>query len=161
MIAKFNIVALMALFSVMSYFDRTIMSVAGPGIIHEFGLSETQMGAVYSAFLLGYALMMIPGGHLTDRLGPWRTLIAMGFGAALFTGLTALGARPGLGSLLGIVPALVLVRFLVGVCTAPLYPACGRMNANWFPSTRQGLVWGLVAGGAGSEARFLRRFSPG
>ncbi len=149
MIAKFNIVALMALFSVMSYFDRTIISVAGPGIIHEFGLSETQMGAVYSAFLLGYALMMIPGGHLTDRLGPWRTLIAMGFGAALFTGLTALGARPGLGSLLGIVPALVVVRFLVGVCTAPLYPACGRMNANWFPSTRQGLVWGLVAGGAG------------
>ena len=23
------------------------------------------------------------------------------------------------------------------------------MNANWFPSTRQGLVWGVVAGGAG------------
>jgi sugar phosphate permease len=147
--AKFNIVVLMALFSVMSYFDRTIMSVAGPGIIHEFGLSETQMGAVYSAFLLGYALMMIPGGHLTDRLGPWQTLIGMGFGAALFTGLTALGARPGLGSLIGVVPALIVVRFLVGACTAPLYPACGRMNANWFPNTNQGLVWGLVAGGAG------------
>jgi len=139
----------MALFSVMSYFDRTIMSVSGPGIIHEFGLSETQMGAVYSAFLLGYALMMIPGGHLTDRLGPWRTLIGMGFGAALFTGLTALGTRPGLGSVIGVVPALVVIRFLLGACTAPLYPACGRMNANWFPSPRQGLVWGLVAGGAG------------
>jgi sugar phosphate permease len=149
LIAKVNIVALMALFSVMSYFDRTIMSVAGPGIIHEFGLSETQMGAVYSAFLLGYALMMIPGGYVTDRLGPWQTLIGMGFGAALFTGLTALGARPGLGSLIGVVPALVVIRFLVGACTAPLYPACGRMNANWFPSARQGLVWGLVAGGAG------------
>ena len=149
MIAKFNIVTLMVLFSIMSYFDRTIMGVAGPGIIRDFGLSETQMGAVYSAFLLGYAVMMIPGGHLTDRLGPWRTLIWMGFGAALFTGLTALGTRPGLGSLIGIVSSLVLVRFLVGVCTAPLYPACGRMNANWFPSTRQGLVWGVVAGGAG------------
>jgi len=139
----------MVLFSIMSYFDRTIMGVAGPGIIRDFGLSETQMGAIYSAFLLGYAVMMIPGGHLTDSLGPWRTLIWMGFGAALFTGLTALGARPGLGSLIGIVSSLVLVRFLVGVCTAPLYPACGRMNANWFPSTRQGLVWGVVAGGAG------------
>jgi sugar phosphate permease len=142
-------VTLMVLFSVMSYFDRTIMSVAGPGIIRDFGLSETQMGAVYSAFLLGYALMMIPAGHLTDLLGPWRTLISMGLGAALFTGFTALGARPGLGSLIGIVSSLVTVRFLVGVCTAPLYPACGRMIANWFPSTRQGLVWGLVAGGAG------------
>ena len=106
MIAKFNIVTLMVLFSIMSYFDRTIMGVAGPGIIRDFGLSETQMGAVYSAFLLGYAVMMIPGGHLTDRLGPWRTLIWMGFGAALFTGLTALGARPGLGSLIGIVSSL-------------------------------------------------------
>jgi sugar phosphate permease len=149
LIAKFNIMTLMVLFSIISYFDRTIMGVAGPGIIRDFGLSETQMGAIYSAFLLGYAVMMIPGGHLTDRLGPWRTLIWMGFGAALFTGLTALGARPGLGSLIGIVSSLVLVRFLVGVCTAPLYPACGRMNANWFPSTRQGLVWGVVAGGAG------------
>ena len=55
----------------------------------------------------------------------------------------------GLGSWLGIVPALIAIRFLMGVCTAPLYPACGRMNANWFPVTRQGLVWGLVAAGAG------------
>ena len=64
-----NIVALMVLLSVMSYFDRTIMSIAGPGMIHDFGLSETQMGSVYSAFLLGYALMMIPGGRLADRWG--------------------------------------------------------------------------------------------
>lgn len=133
----------------MSYFDRTIMSVAGPGIVRDFGLTETQMGAVYSAFLLGYALMMIPGGRLTDRFGPWRTLIGMGFGAAVFTGFTALGTRPGLGALIGIVPALIVIRFLMGACTAPLYPACGRMNANWFPSTRQGLVWGAVAGAAG------------
>ncbi len=48
---RFLIVLLMVLFSIMSYFDRTIMSVAGPGIIKEFGLSETQMGFVYSAFL--------------------------------------------------------------------------------------------------------------
>jgi MFS family permease len=148
-IARFNIVTLMVLFSVLSYFDRTIMAVAGPGIMRNFGLSETQMGTVYSAFLLGYALMMIPAGYLADRLGAWRTLIGMGFGAALFTGLTALGTRPGLGSLIGIVPALVLIRFLMGVCTAPLYPSCGRMNANWFPVTRQALVWGLIAGGAG------------
>lgn len=147
--ARFNIVTLMVLFSVMSYFDRTIMSVAGPGIIRDFGLSETQMGGVYSAFLLGYALIMIPAGHLADRFGPWRTLIGMGFGAGLFTGLTGLGVRPGLGSLIGIMPALLTIRFMMGACTAPLYPSCAAMNANWFPATRQGFVWGLVAGGAG------------
>lgn len=48
-------VALMIAFSVMSYFDRTIMSIAGPQIMKEFGLSPTQMGSVYSAFILTYA----------------------------------------------------------------------------------------------------------
>ena len=147
--AKFNIVVLMVLFSVVSYFDRTIMSVAGPGIIRDFGISETQMGLVYSAFLLGYALMMIPSGYLADRLGPRRALIWMGLGSALFTGLTATGTRPGFGSWIGVVPALVTIRFLMGLCTAPLYPSCGLMSANWFPVARRGLVWGLVAGGAG------------
>src|SRR5713226_2664699 len=90
-----TVVALLISFSVMSFFDRTIMSIAGPGIMKEFGLSETQMGSVYSAFLLSYALLMVPGGHLADRFGPRFMLTAMGLGAALFTGLTALGGRPG------------------------------------------------------------------
>ncbi len=55
-----GIVILMVAFSVMSYFDRTIMSIAGPGIIKEFSLSETQMGSVYSAFILSYAILVIP-----------------------------------------------------------------------------------------------------
>src|SRR2546425_12999178 len=94
-------VALMAAFSVMSYFDRTIMSIAGPQIMKEFDLSVTQMGSVYSAFVLSYAIMMIPGGQVVDRLGPRITLLVMGLSAALFTGLTALGGKPGLGSVLG------------------------------------------------------------
>jgi sugar phosphate permease len=55
LIAKFNIVTLMVLFSVMSYFDRTNMSVAGPGIILYFGISKTQMGGGAFRLLLGYA----------------------------------------------------------------------------------------------------------
>jgi len=51
--------ALMVGFSVMSYFDRTIMSIAGPAIIREFKLSETEMGTVYSAFILSYAVRRI------------------------------------------------------------------------------------------------------
>ncbi len=93
--------------------------------------------------------MMIPGGHLSDRLGPRRTLIGMGLGAGFFTGLTAFGARPGLGSFLGVIAALLVIRFLMGIFTAPLYPSCGRMNTNWFPPERQGFVWGLLAAGAG------------
>jgi ACS family glucarate transporter-like MFS transporter len=143
------IVCMMFGLSVMSYFDRTIMSIAGPAIIKEFGLSETAMGTVYSAFTLGYALLMIPGGRLADRFGPRRMLTFMALGSALFTAMTALGAKPGLGSYLGIIPALILMRLLFGFCTAPLYPTCGRMNADWIPQAQRARVQGLVNAGAG------------
>src|ERR1035438_8343726 len=98
-VTQLLIVALMFGFSMISYFDRTIMSIAGPRMMSDFGVSPTAMGSVYSAFILGYALLMIPGGHLTDRLGPRRTLTLMGVGSAVFTGLTIIGGRPGLGAL--------------------------------------------------------------
>src|SRR2546428_593596 len=144
-----SVVALMVAFSLMSYFDRTIMSIAAPGIMKEFSLSETEMGWVFTAFLMSYAAMNLPGGHLADRFGPRLVLTFMGLGAALFTALTALGGRPGLGSYLGIVPAFVAIRFAMGICTGPLYPSCARTFANWIPSTRHARVQGFIAAGAG------------
>src|SRR4051812_36565216 len=81
---QITVVALMIACSLMSYFDRTIMSIAGPKIMHEFDLSATEMGRVYSAFIFSYAVMMIPGGRLADRLGPRLTLLLMNLSAALF-----------------------------------------------------------------------------
>jgi ACS family glucarate transporter-like MFS transporter len=142
------VVGLMIACSVMSYFDRTIMSIAGPEIMREFDISPTRMGSVYSAFILSYAIMMIPGGHLADRLGPRRTLLLMNLSAALFTGLTALGGIPGIGSVVGVVPALIAIRLGLGVGTAPLYPACARMTGNWVPVAHQGGVQGLIIAGS-------------
>jgi len=144
-----KIVGLLVSLSLLSYFDRTIMSIAGPHIIKEFKLSDTEMGMVYSAFVVSYALLMIPGGHWVDRFGPRRVITVTGLGAALFTALTAWGGRPGLGTILGVVPALIAIRFGFGVCAAPLYPSCARMNSNWIPLNQHARVWGLVAAGAG------------
>jgi ACS family glucarate transporter-like MFS transporter len=146
--AEIVLVALMVACSVMSYFDRTIMSIAGPQIMKEFDLSATQMGSIYSAFILSYAIMMIPGGHVADRLGPRLTLLLMNLSAALFTGLTALGGEPGLGSVLGVVPALITIRLGLGGGSAPLYPACARMSAHWIPIAHQGRVQALIIAGS-------------
>ena len=91
--AQLTVIMLMFGFSMMSYFDRTIMSIAGPQMIKDFGTSATQMGGIYSAFILGYALLMIPGGLLTDRLGPHRTLTLMGLLSAVFTAAVVLAGN--------------------------------------------------------------------
>lgn len=44
----------------INYFGRVIMSIAGPDIMKHYGLSETQLGGVYSAFGATYLLAMIP-----------------------------------------------------------------------------------------------------
>lgn len=125
------------------------MSIAGPVIMKEFHLSEGAMGAVYTAFLMSYAAMNLPGGLLADRFGPRLVLTVMALGAALFTGLTALGGKPGLGSYLGIVPAFFLMRLAMGFFTGPLYPSCARTSANWISESQRARVWGLIAAGGG------------
>ncbi|MCC6590573.1 MAG: MFS transporter [Bryobacterales bacterium] len=138
---------LLAAFSVLSYVDRTLLSVAAPSIIREFGLSETQMGIVFSAFTLSYMLLMTPGGRWADRFGPRKVLTVMGLGSGLFTVLVPLG--PVLAPAIGFIPAMVLLRLVFGAFTSPLYPASGRMNANWIPLDKRTFVQGIVNSGAG------------
>lgn len=146
------VVALLFSFSLMSYFDRTIMSIAGPQLMKDFAISPTQMGAVYSAFILGYGLLMIPGGYLADRLGARLTLTLMGAFSAVFTGLIVLAGRSGVGNHFGIVPALFAIRLGLGVVTAPLYPACARMVANWIPLIYHARIQGLIIAGSSAGA---------
>ena len=139
----------MLLLSVMTYIDRIIISIAGPGIMKEFAVSETRMGTVYSAYFFTYTILMIPGGWFTDVAGPRVSLAVMAFGSAVFTALTALGASPGLGTYIGIVGSLVVIRLALGVFASPMYPAAGRMNANWNPPHARARIWGWIASGAG------------
>ncbi len=42
---------------VLMFIDRVNISIAAKYIIPEYGLTEVQMGSVFSAFVLGYALL--------------------------------------------------------------------------------------------------------
>ena len=137
-----EVVTLLVLLSLASYFQRTIISIAAPSLMREFSLSETQLGELYSSFLLGYALLMIPGGWLADRFGPYRVLGTVAILTGVFTVLTANSFAP-------IFPLMLAVRFLLGCCTSPLYPAAARMNANWMRPDQRAWVQGWIAAGAG------------
>ena len=155
-----KIIALMVSFSVMSYFDRIIISVAGPEIIREFSLTETEMGAVYSAFLFGYTLTMIPGGRWADRFGPRSVVTLTGVGAALLTALTASGGATVWSRFLGIAGSFIVIRFVLGLATGPLYPSCARLYASWIPLRHRARVHGTWRAEPVLAARSRRFFFP-
>src|SRR2546423_7749362 len=125
--SQMAVIGLMFAFSVMSYFDRTIMTIAGPKIMEEFNISATSMGSVYSAFILSYAILMTPAGWVADRLGPRLTLFLMGMTSAGFSALTGAGGGGGISRWVGGVAALFAVRFVLGAGNAPPFPAFARM----------------------------------
>ena len=58
----------------ITYMDRSNISVAEPEIAKQFGLSKTAMGLVLAAFTWAYALGQVPAGWFGDRFGPKRVL---------------------------------------------------------------------------------------
>ena len=75
--SRWVVLFLISLMYLLTYMDRSNISVAAPAIAKEFGLSKTAMGFVFSAFLWAYAIGQIPGGWLGDRFGPRRVLLAI------------------------------------------------------------------------------------
>ena len=72
---RWRIAGLLLVITTLTFIDRFNMSVASKYIQQEFRLSDVQVGALLSAFVLGYALFQIPGGILGDRFGPRRMLV--------------------------------------------------------------------------------------
>jgi MFS family permease len=139
---RWHILAILLAYSFMSWFNRASMAAAGDErIMPQYGITPEVMGRIYSAFLLAYALFMTPGGWFIDRFGPWRALVLMGFGSALFGTLT--GAVGLLGASL-LVPALLVIRALMGVCSAPIYPASSRIVSHWIPYPQRSFANGMV-----------------
>ena len=109
---RWMIVTLLVGFSLVSYIERMNISVAAQFMMPELGLTQVQMGRVFSAFVLGYALLQIPIGMLGDRIGPARILGWLGWLWAVLTVLT--GYLPGIWGAAAALPVLIAIRFTLG-----------------------------------------------
>ncbi|MFY9528304.1 MAG: MFS transporter [Candidatus Acidiferrales bacterium] len=136
------------LLSAVAFLDRVNISIAGSSIAAEYHLSNVQLGWVFSAFLLGYALFQTPGGRLADRLGPRRVLAGGVFWWGIFTAATA-AISPALGFALLL---FISVRFLLGVGEAIVYPASNQFVARWIPTQERGIANGWIFAGVGAGA---------
>jgi ACS family glucarate transporter-like MFS transporter len=143
------ILALLFGTSVVTYIDRVNISVTARQMMPAFGLTEQEMGWVFSAFVVGYALFQIPGGWLADRLGARVVLTGALIWWSVCTGLTAFVAASPLAEMIGIVGALLFVRFALGLGEAVALPSFNRAVANWMPPDSRGLGIGIAIGGIG------------
>ncbi len=138
----------MFVMSAIAYLDRVNISIAGNAVQQEYGFTNVQLGWVFSAFVVGYALFQAPGGRLADRFGPRWVITGGVIWWGIFTTLTAL-VPSGLSFALW---ALIAVRFLLGLGEAVVYPSSNRLVANWIPSNERGIANGLIFAGVGFGA---------
>jgi ACS family glucarate transporter-like MFS transporter len=136
------------LLSAVSYLDRVNISIAGRPIMEEYHFSDIQLGKIFSAFLLGYALFQTPGGWLADKLGPRRVLTAGVLWWGIFTALTASVPQ----SIQGALFTLMAIRFFLGAGEAIIYPASNQFVARWIPIRERGIANGLIFSGVGIGA---------
>jgi len=135
-------------FSFLSYLLRMNISVAQHAMVPELGLSDIQVGAVFSAFMFGYSLLQLPAGIFGDRFGPRPVLACAALAWAFLTLLT--GIIPG-KVVKGAFPAfvsLLIVRFLFGAAAAATYPVAARAVANWMPERKHAFSNAVVIVGA-------------
>jgi len=122
--------------AVLQYVDRVCIARAEPLISKDLALTDTQMGMVFSAFTLAYALFEIPAGFLGDWIGPRKVILRIVLWWSFFTAAT--------GWVTSFVP-LVAVRFLFGAGEAGCFPNISKAFKRWLPPSEraqaQGVLW--------------------
>ncbi|HKV04336.1 MAG TPA: MFS transporter [Candidatus Acidoferrales bacterium] len=124
---EFALAALFA-FNLMNFFDRQLISVVTEPIRKLWGLSDSQLGWLGTAFTLLYAMVGVPLGRLSDRRNR-PTILAAGIG--LWSLLTA---ASGLAWSFG---SLFAARLGVGVGEASCAPAANSMIGDLYPPARR------------------------
>ncbi len=142
---RFIALALITIVLTFSTGDRATLSVAGPGITGELGISKIELGWIFSAFAWAYVLGHLPAGWLVDKLGAKRTVfygLILWSAATFVAGFVEHMAFPFI--------ALLCLRVLLGIFESPVGPASGRIIAAWFPSSERG-----IAGAVFNSAQYL------
>ena len=122
--------ALIVLFAIntLNFFDRQILGAIGEPIRKEFGLDDSSLGLLGTAFTLLYAFVGVPLGSLADKFGRKRILSVGVFVWSLLTAGTGLVQNFG---------QMFALRLGVGVGEASCAPAANSLIGDLFPASRR------------------------
>ena len=133
--ASHGVLAMLCLMYFITYVDRVNVSTAAAAFKQELGLSNTQLGFVFSAFAYPYLVFQVVGGWFSDRFGARRILFICGIvwaGATILTGFAG-----GLVSMLA-------ARVLLGLGEGATFPAATHAMSRWTPASQRGFAQGIT-----------------
>jgi ACS family D-galactonate transporter-like MFS transporter len=132
---------------VITYLDRSNISITASAMRHELGIDTVQMGWILSAFGWTYAFCQIPGGWLVDRIRP----------RYFYPGILILWsvATACLG-IAGSFVSLFAIRLLIGALEAPSYMINNMVVTSWFPDRERGGAIGFYISGQFIGLAFLQ-----
>ncbi|CAM4249832.1 MFS transporter [Zobellia nedashkovskayae] len=143
---RYNILGMVFITVVINYLDRSNISVAAFAMKEDIGLSNVQMGYVFSAFAWTYACLQIPGGIVADKL-PTRILYSVMM--ALWSVATLIqGMVSSFGALIGL-------RASIGIFEAPSYPINNLVVTKWFPENERASAIAIYTSGQFLGLAFL------
>ncbi|WCN83955.1 spinster family MFS transporter [Micromonospora sp. LH3U1] len=122
------VLALLFIGNLLNFYDRALPAVVLEPIKEEYGLDDTQVGILASAFVLVAAVAGVPLGRLADRIP--RTMVA-GWGLIVWSAFTAAGG------VLTSFWSFLASRVGVGVGEASYGPATGSLISDLYPSERR------------------------
>ncbi|HEV2465390.1 MAG TPA: MFS transporter [Acidobacteriaceae bacterium] len=132
--------------SAVAFLDRTNITIAGPQISQQYGLNDQRLGWIFSAFLIGYAVLQIPAGWLASRSGP-RKVLTIG---VLLWGVTTAATAMLPSTIEHAVLLLIVLRLALGGSESVIYPAANQFVARWIPLRERGRINGLIFAGVGA-----------
>lgn len=153
--ARYWVIVFAVTLAILSYIDRVCISQAAPRIQADLGLNDQELGYIFGAFGIAYALFEIPGGWLGDWIGPKKVLIRIVLSWSAFTALT--GAAWNFWS-------LWVIRFLFGAGEAGCFPNLTKAFSVWLPKKErvqsQGIMWAFARwGGAFTPPLVIAAFA--
>jgi len=130
-------ILVLALASLVTAIDLTIIAVALPTVEDELGLSPSSGQWVVNAYLISFTVLLIPGGMFGDRIGQMRGL---NVGLVVFAiGSVMCGAA-------GDEKLLISGRAVQGLGAAILMPCIQALVTRVAPEGKKGMAFGIYAG---------------
>ncbi|MEN3792870.1 MFS transporter [Fulvimarina sp. MAC3] len=140
---RWIILAVLLLAGFMNLIDVTIVNVAIPSLTADLGASSSQIEWVVAAYILFFALGLLPFGRLGDIVGRKRMFLIGIFGFTIGSALCGLAPT---------VDLLIASRFVQGMSSAMMMPQVLALVQVTFSREERGFAFSLFGVTAGMAA---------